>query len=213
MKKQVLMSLLSLTLASNMNASQEVVGEHCFRPAFQRKLKRVSSIKRGSFRSLSLKKKVSKKEVFIDWRKLYWGKLSDLIYSKEESYMDDVQGILESEEQNILTLDTEENQVFAKELRQELKAFAKQYGLKVVWRKKSLGVTDGTAAFLEYWDRGLSQENRDKVMPFAELCALIVKKVTAKASNTKGKNTQYLPSGTDSPMYISLKSLLLRKEA
>lgn len=214
MKKQLVVSILSLALANSMNASQNVGGEHCFRAAFHKKLKRVSSVKRGSFRSLSLNRKANKKEVFIDWRQLYWGKLSDLVYSEEETYTDEVQGIAgTTEEQNMVTLDTADALVFATELRQELKSFARQYNLKIVWRKKSLDVTDGTAAFLEYWDKGYSQGDRDKVMPFEELCVLNVKKVTAKASNTKGENTQHLPSGTDSPMYIFLKSLLLRKEA
>lgn len=213
MKKHMLVYILSLALASSLSASQKVSGEQCFRPAFQKKLKRVSSVKGGSFRSLSLKKKVSKKEVFIDWRKLYWGKLSDLIYSEEETCTDDVHEIAGTEGQEIATLDSQESQVFATELRQELKSFARQYGLKIVWRKKSLDVTDGTAALLEYWDKGYSQGDRDKVMPFEELCVLSVKKVTAKASNTKGENTQNLPAGAGSSMYISLKSLLLRKEA
>ena len=190
MKKQVLISFLSLTLVSGMNASQEVVGEHCFRPAFQRKLKRVSSIKRGSFRSLSLKKKVSKEEVFIDWRKLYWGKLSDLVYSEEETYTDDIQGISGSEEQNAASLDTEDALAFAKELRQELKSFARQYGFKIVWRKKSLDITDGTAAFLEYWDKGLSQEDQGKALPFAQLCALSIGDTSAKDTIVKNTNVK-----------------------
>ncbi len=192
MKKQILISILSLTFVSSLNASQGVLGEHCFRPAFQKKLKRVNSVKGGSFRSLSLKKKVGKKEVFIDWRKLYWGKLEDLIYSEEEAYTDEASEILGTEEQNASPLDTQESQAIAKELRQELKSFARQYGLKIVWRKKSLDLTDATAAFLEYWDKGYSQEERGKVLPFTELCALSARDAGNKATKTRGVSPQDL---------------------
>lgn len=192
MNKHIVIAVSSLILSSSLNAAPPMSGEHCFRPAFQKKLKRVSSIKRGSFRSLSLKKKVEKKEVFIDWRKLYWGKLEDLIYSEEEAYTDDAQEISGTEEQNASSLDTEETQAFAKELRQELKSFAKQYGLKIVWRKKSLGVTDGTAAFLEYWDKGFSQEGNGKVMPFADLSSLSARDAGIRVTKTRGVSHQAL---------------------
>lgn len=185
MKKHILITFLSLALASSMNASQGVVGEHCFRPAFQKKLKRVSSIKRGSFRSLSLNKKANKKEIFIDWHKLYWGKLSDLVYSEEETYTDDVHEIAGSEEQNAASLDTEDALAFAKELRQELKSFARQYGLKIVWRKKSPGATDGTAAFLEYWDKGYSQGGQESIPLFEKLCPLSIRNTSAKERAAK----------------------------
>lgn len=185
MKKQILISILSLTLVSSLNASQGVLGEHCFRPAFQKKLKRVNSVKGGSFRSLSLKKKVGKKEVFIDWRKLYWGKLSDLIYSEEETYTDDVHEIAGTEGQDIGTSDSQESQVFATELRQELKSFARQYNLKIVWRTKSPDITDGTAAFLEYWDKGYSQEEQGKALPFAQLYALSIRDTSTKERAAK----------------------------
>jgi hypothetical protein len=219
MKKHIIIALSSLILSSSLNASLPVSGEHCFRPAFQKKLKRVSSIKKGSFRSLSLNKKVSKKEVFIDWRKLYWGKLKDLIYSEEETYLDDAQGIAGTEEQNISSLDTEESQAFAKELRQELKSFARQYGLKIVWRKKSLNIKDGTAAFLEYWDRGFSQEDQSKALPFAELCALSSKDTSVKDKSagvtvTAGKITNSKSASVkDQIMYALFSNPFLKKGA
>lgn len=195
MRNQILISILSLALSSSLSASQGVPGEHCFRPAFQKKLQRVSSVKGGSFRSLSLKKKAGRKEVFIDWRKLYWGKLKDLIYSEEETCTDDIHEIAGTEGQDIATLDTEDALVFATELRQELKSFARQYNLKIVWRKKSPDITDGTAAFLEYWDKGYSQENRESIPLFERLYLLStrdtsVKERAAKVTAVKAANDQ-----------------------
>jgi hypothetical protein len=110
MEKHILILLASLIISNDTNASEVARREHCFRPAFQKKLKRVKSVKMGSFRSLGLKKRDSKKEVFIDCRKLYWGKFSDLIYSEEEAYTDEASEILGTEEQNASPLDTEESQ-------------------------------------------------------------------------------------------------------
>ncbi len=190
MKKLILIVVSSLALASSLNASHKVRGEHCFRPAFQKKLKRVKSVGLRSFNGIGRNQGRTKKAVFIDWRKLYWGKLSDLIYSEEQTYTDGAKGITGTEEQNISSLDSQESQSFAKELRQELKLFAKQYGLNIVWRNKSLDVTDGTAAFLEYWDKGLSQEEQDKALPFDELCALSTRDMSAKITSSKGVSAQ-----------------------
>lgn len=185
MKKHMLIAVSSLVLATGLHASQRVGREHCFRPAFQKKLKRVKPVGLRSFNARGCKQNFNKKAVFIDWRKLYWGKLGDLIYSEEETYADDAQGVEGTEVQNIDFLDSQESKDFAKELRRELKAFAKQYGLKIMWRKKSLGITDATAAFLEYWDKGFSREEAGKAIPFAELCALSVSDTSIRDTNAK----------------------------
>lgn|GEM_PF-2752850 len=185
MEKQIIILIVSLILASHLTALEGVRGEYFFRPTFQKKLKRVKPVVWHSFRSLGLKQacasqKGNKKAIFIDWRKLYWGKLSDLIYGAEEPCDEGIKGIAVREEQNALFDDTEDLKAFVKELRQELKSFAKQYGLKIIWRKKPLDLMDGTAAFLEYWDKGFSQEKQEKVLSFDDLCALSVRNTNAK---------------------------------
>lgn len=190
MKKHMLIAVSSLVLATGLHALQMAGGEHCFRPAFQKKLKRVKTVGLPSFNARGCKQHLNKKAVFIDWRKLYWGKLGDLIYSEEEAYADDAQGIEGTEEQKIAFLDSQESQAFAKELRRELKAFAKQYGLKILWQKKSLGITDATAAFLEYWDKGFSREGPGKAIPFAELCALSVSDTSVKDTSIRDTNAK-----------------------
>jgi hypothetical protein len=171
MKKQFIIAVSSLVLASGIGASQKTMEDHCFRPAFQKKLIRVHSVRNGSYLAFSSRKKENQKEVFINWQKLYWGKLEDLIFCKEEAYADGVREVSEATEEQGVTYpsDTEETLAFSKELRQELKSFAKHYGLKIVWFKKSLEITDGTAAFLEYWDRGYSQKKKHEVMSFSSL--------------------------------------------
>jgi hypothetical protein len=202
MKKHILIITANLVLASNLNASEGLRGEYCFHPTFQKNLKRLKPVGWHSFQLLSLEKKPKKKAIFINWRKLYWGKLSDLVYGVEEVYVDDVQEIAGTEEQNSsLLLDTEESQSFAKELRHELKSFTEQYGLKIMWRKKSLDLLDGTAAFLEYWNRGFSQEKLSKVISFTELCSLSfgdksVKDTGVQESKAKAIRTQSLPKNT-----------------
>src|SRR5690606_18609405 len=114
-----------------------------------------------------------------------WGRLSDLIYSEEETYTDDIHEIAGTEGQDIATLDAADALVFATELRQELKSFARQYNLKIVWRKKSLDITDGTVAFLEYWDKGYSQGDQGKALPFAQLCALSIRDTSAKNTSSE----------------------------
>jgi hypothetical protein len=91
MKKQLLIVLTSLIFASSMNASQGIGKDSYFNSRIGKKLKRVKPVGFGSFRLLVLAKKDKQKEVFIDWRRLYWGKLSDLLCSEEETYTDDIQ--------------------------------------------------------------------------------------------------------------------------
>lgn len=185
MKKHMLMTVTSLILATSLDASEGMREEYRFRPAFQKKLKRIKPMKMGSFKSDGLRLKSNKKTVFIDWQKLYWGKLFDLIYDEGESYGDDDPEIAGIKVESASSLDTEDSQAFAKELRQELKSFAKQYGLKIVWKKKSRDVADRTAAFLEYWERGFSQESKRDVLSYAELCALSVKDTSVRDTSPK----------------------------
>jgi hypothetical protein len=217
MKKHMVIAFSSLVLATGLNASQKAGGEHCFRPAFQKKLKRLNPVGFGSFNA-KRRKDTHKKAVFIDWRKLYWGKLGDLIYSEEEALIvDDLQKIAGIEEQHMSSLDSQESQDFAGELRQELKSFARQYGLKIVWRRKSPGIIDGTAAFLEYWDKGLSESNPHKAVPFAELCALSVKNTAASdrgvKQKPKGSNTQSSRKGCSLEVATFSNPFLKEKEA
>lgn len=199
MKKKLLIVASILVLAGSMHASQKCKGEHISRSAFKKKLKRVKTVGLRSFNAMKVEQNSNKKAVFIDWRKLYWGKLRDLIYSEEETYADDLQGIAETpEEQTYSLLDTEDAEIFAKELRQELKSFAKHYGLKILWRKKALDIIDGTGAFLEYWDKGLSQKDQEKILSFEELCSLSSKVTNVKDQNSKNqiKNTSHLNPDT-----------------
>ena len=176
-----------------MNASSGMKGDHCFRPAFNAELKRVKPAGFGTFtyqNAVSKKDhKVKKKPIFIDWRRLYWGKLSDLVYGPQELQGDDSQEdlreIVDSQHQDISSIDTQDALEFAKELRQELKSFARQYGFQIVWRKKPSSVRDGTDAFLEYWDRGFSQRAPGKTISFAQLCALSTQ--TIKPQNSASR--------------------------
>jgi hypothetical protein len=188
MKKQMLILVASLMLSNNLIALDRVRGEHCFRPAFQKKLKRVKSVRLHSFTFLKLNK--NKKTIFIDWRKLYWGKLGDLIYGVEETYDDNIQDKPGTEEKASSSFDTEESLVFAKELRQELRSFARQYNLKIVWWKKSPDLQDATSAFLEYWDKGFSQEEQAKVISFSELCALSVRHTNPESRSVHNLSTK-----------------------
>jgi len=209
----------SLALAGSLDASQGASGAHCFRPAFQKKLKRVKPVGFGSFRSIAYigkpGQKAKKKQVYIDWRRLYWGNLSDLIYSAEELHNDGE--VTDIQDQGAHSLDMQDTQAFASELRQELKSFARQYGLKIVWRKKSLDILDGTAAFLEYWDKGLSQANEHKALPFAELCALSARNTAASDVGVKqkpnGRSTQNLRKGRSLEAVPYPNPFLREKEA
>jgi len=210
----------SLAVASSLNAFQKENNGYCFRPAFQKKLKRVKPVSFGSFKSVDhIRKpdqKAKKKPVYIDWRRLYWGNLSDLIYSTEELHNDGTQEVTDIQDQDH-SLDTQDTQVFASELRQELKSFARQYSLKIVWRKKSLDIMDGTAAFLEYWDKGLSQGNQGEAPPFAELCAVSARNTAASNRSVKQKpnstNTQRLRKGRSLEAVPFPNPFLREKEA
>lgn len=221
MKKHMLMMISSLVLGSSLEAFQKENNGHCFRPAFQKKLKRVKPVGFGSFKSIAYigkpGQKAKKKQVYIDWRRLYWGNLSDLIYSAEELHDDGLQEITDIQDQDAHSLDTQDTQAFASELRQELKSFARQYSLKIVWRKKSLDILDGTAAFLEYWDKGLSQGNQGEAPPFAELCALSARNTAASnmqvKQKPKGRDTQNLRKGRSLEAVPFPNPFLREKEA
>jgi len=221
MKKRIVIAFSGLVFSISTNASHGASGEHCFRPAFNKKLKRVKPVSFGSFKSVGhIRKpdqKAKKKQVYIDWRRLYWGNLSDLIYSAEELHNDGSQEVTDIQDQDAHSLDTQDTQVFASELRQELKSFARQYSLKIVWRKKSLDIMDGTAAFLEYWDKGLSQGNQGEAPPFAELCAVSARNTAASNRSVKQKpnstNTQRLRKGRSLEAVPFPNPFLREKEA
>jgi len=190
MALQVLsLETLSLETSSCVTSSLDASGatprgEFYFHPIQKKKFKRVNvSSKIASFKSLGLKQQANKKRVFIDWRKLYWGTLRDLLHSEEKSYLEEsknIQEVFDAQAQ-----ETEEAREFTRELRQELKSFAKCYELKIVWQKKSLDLPDATSAFLDYWDKGMSQEKVDNIMPFSNLCALSAGEVSAQNVSLK----------------------------
>ncbi len=206
MRKHIVMMTSSFILGSSMNASPGANGEHYFRPAFHKELKRVKSVGFGTFTHpnpvCKKDRKAGKKLIFIDWRRLYWGKLSDLVCSQEELHGDDshqdgshrddpyhnsTREIVHNQEQDMILNDTQDALEFARELRQELKSFARHYGFQIVWRKKPSSVRDGTDAFLEYWDRGFSQRAPGKTISFAQLCALSAQEPKLKnGSSGKG---------------------------
>lgn len=193
MEKLMLVMIASLVSGSSMNTLECPQSDHCFRPAFNAELKRVKPAGFGAFtyqNAVSKKDhKVKKKLIFIDWRRLYWGKLSDLVYGPHELQGDDpqedVREIVDSQDQDIYSIDTQDALEFARELRQELKSFARQYGFQIVWRKKPSDIRDGTDAFLEYWDRGFSQRAPGKTISFAQLCALSAQ--TIKPQNSASR--------------------------
>jgi len=135
------------------------MGTH--RPAFERPLKHVSSLEFGSFKKQTLDRKASLKPIYIDWKKIYWGDLSELIYGEEES------------------------EDLARELRRQLRGFANQYGFRIVWQKTSEDVPDGTLAFIQYWDKGLAQSPLRSWVSFNQLCALGDSEASSQ-SNKKG---------------------------
>jgi hypothetical protein len=132
-------------------------------PIQKRQFKRAGiSSKLTAFKVQSLnaydKKKnlLNLKPVFINWQQLYWGKLRDLIYSDSEAYAEDIGETQEGDE--IQIEDTESCQEFTAELRKELKAFAKHFNFKIMWRKTLVSkIPDVTSDFLDYWGKGLSK--------------------------------------------------------
>jgi hypothetical protein len=107
-----------------------------------------------------------------------------------------------------MSLETEESQSFAKEMRQELKSFARRYNLKIVWRKKTSDTQDATAAFLEYWDKGLSHEEPNKVMSFAKLCTLSVVATNSKEAEGSGSISKSVLSTPVRPQKTSFMRVL-----
>lgn len=181
-KKQITMTVAIMLLWPALGSSETCGGftsggfksESIFRPSFLKKLKKVKALPSKGFRHAILKES-EKKTVFINWKALYWGKLSDLVYGPDET---EEEGILtwqpygQGKGQDYANLDTEETQSFARELREELKAFAKTYNLRIVWnrgKRKGRPLPDATTAFLEYWDRGFSEQGANQVPSFEEL--------------------------------------------
>lgn len=177
-------------LALAVGVPQEVHGlsqETLFRPSFHKKLVKVKRLQPGGFRQRDLKKG-EKKRAYINWQKLYWGKLIDLVYGPDE-WAEEGQGPESFDQGNVWGVsDTEDTQGFARELRQELKAFAKDYGLKVVWTKKSRNqdaIPDLTGEFLEYWDKGLS--DREGGLPSLRELACAAKEGMGDQQGTNGR--------------------------
>lgn len=94
----------------------------------------------------------TKKEVFIDWRKLYWGNLGEL--TKPERFFASGGSIQTTQAENAAARRNEALQHFTRELRAALKAFEKRYYIKINWRKNNLTTPDVTAHFINFWDKG-----------------------------------------------------------
>jgi len=136
------------------------------RAAFPRLLKWLRPVPTSPIAKAARKEKQA---VFINWRRLYWGNLDGLLYRDEGENL--------SRDGEAEIPDTYGTDGFADELRRELRAFAKDYNLKLIWRQTSksisMGIPEVTGAFLEYWYRGLSQQGNEAArMPLADLCRL-----------------------------------------
>lgn len=118
-------------------------GDVYLHPLNKKKFKRAQSTKIGSFKARKVKQPLEKVAVYIDWQRIYWGKLRDLIYPTNFEEFEDNDAD-----------DCIERQSICSEIRQALKAYAKQYGFKIVWRKKSSECVDKTEDFIDYWDKG-----------------------------------------------------------
>lgn len=92
----------------------------------------------------------TKREVFVDGRRLYWGNLGEL--TKPESFFAPRCSIQTAATENSLSQKSEALQQFTQELRAALKAFEKRYCLKINWRKKDPRVPDVTTQFINFWD-------------------------------------------------------------
>ena len=97
----------------------------------------------------------TKREVFVDGRRLYWGNLGEL--TKPERIFAPRRSIQTAATENPLSQKSEALQQFTQELRAALKAFEKRYCLKIHWRKKDPRVPDVTTQFINFWDKGFEQ--------------------------------------------------------
>lgn len=93
----------------------------------------------------------AKRQVFIDWRRLYWGNLGDL--TKPERFFAFHNPVQTTGAQNVLPTKNEALQQFTQELRAALKAFEERYFIKIDWRKKDLTLPDVTTQFINFWDK------------------------------------------------------------
>lgn len=93
----------------------------------------------------------AKRQVFIDWRRLYSGNFGDL--TKPERFFAFHNPVQTIGEQNVLPTKNEALQQFTQELRAALKAFEKRYYIKINWRKKDLTLPDVTTQFINFWDK------------------------------------------------------------
>ena len=97
----------------------------------------------------------TKREVFVDGRRLYWGNLGEL--TKPERLFAPHNPVQATRADNEFTKKNEVLQQFTQELRAALKAFEKRYCLKINWRKKELTMSDVTTQFINFWDTGFEQ--------------------------------------------------------
>lgn len=97
----------------------------------------------------------TKREVFVDGRRLYWGNLGEL--TKPERFFAPHNPIQATRVDSEFTKKNEAIQQFTQELRAALKAFEKRYCLKINWRKKDLAMPDVTTQFINFWDKGFEQ--------------------------------------------------------
>lgn len=126
--------------------------EMYFHPLFKKKFLKVKSSKKvNSFKVQRLDHRDrARQTVFINWERLHWGTLSDLI-QPNEVWREEVG-------------DGEDLQELTLELRKELRSFEKQFALKIIWRKprRFQNCPDVTEKFIEYWDKGLSHQKNLK---------------------------------------------------
>ena len=138
------------------------------RAAFPKVLRRLQPLVSVQKSQLSQNRR---KVIFINWRRLYWGSLEELLY-----------GIFEDgspRDELAIMPDTHETRRILEELHRELQAFARHYNLKIVWRQTvrtvSQGIPDVTNAFLEYWSQGLSKDKKAaSQLDLATLCKLAI---------------------------------------
>jgi|GEM_PF-2579114 len=94
----------------------------------------------------------TKKEVFVDWRRLYWGNLGEL--TKPDSFFAPRKSVEPVMVENPLVTKNEALRLFTLEIRAALKAFEKRYGVKIHWYKNDLILPDVTNHFINFWDKG-----------------------------------------------------------
>lgn len=180
----ILIALFSGTLNPSLGGVSE---DYTYRPLLGKKLKHVKSIQRGAFTRAPLlqdlvdhrKHPSTRRSVFINGAQLYWGKLNDLIYGRDETSCNAVHLVNYDSFETYEGEDAEKG--FLQEIRQELKSFTDSYNLKIVWNAEGTNnAPDVTKAFLNYWDQGLSQENIENIPSLEQLMRDVNPEVSQK---------------------------------